>query len=501
MQIEFTSDAAPISAEIALAVVAFEDAGLCDVGREIDQLTGGALTRAMAGRFRGRPGDHLALPAPSGLEVAAVLVIGAGPRSAFDLRGAEVFAAEAWRAAEALGVTELWLSPPGGGADAAAHSALGARLAAYRFNRHKTVAPADGGPSVRRVQVKCTDIVAAIAAYVHLAALGDGVAFARDLISEPANILHPAEFGRRLLDLRDTGLEVEILGEEELTALGMGALLGVGQGSARETQLAVLQWKGSADPAAPPLALIGKGVTFDTGGVSIKPADGMEDMKWDMGGAGAIAGAMLALARRKAPANVVAVLGLVENMVDGAAQRPGDVVTSLSGQTIEVINTDAEGRLVLADALWYCQQRFAPVAMIDVATLTGAIMIALGGDYGGLYCEDDGLAQRLLDAGRASGEPLWRMPMPPAYDRHIESRIADVKNVAVGIGRLGGASIAARFLRRFTNGATWAHLDISGPTWRDPSVSPTAPPGATGYGVRLLDRLVDDLTPTSLKRG
>jgi len=320
-------------------------------------------------------------------------------------------------------------------------------------------------------------------------AIADGVAFTRDLVSEPANILYPVEFARRVKELERLGLEVEILGVKEMEALGMGALLGVGQGSARESQLAVIQWKGAADPNAQPIAFIGKGVCFDTGGISIKPADGMEDMKWDMGGAGAVAGLMHALAGRKAKVNAVGILGLVENMPDGNAQRPGDIVTTMSGQTVEVINTDAEGRLVLADAVWYCQDRFKPKFMIDLATLTGAIIIALGNDYAGLFSNDDALSEKLLSASKAEAEPLWRMPLPSQYERQIESPAADMKNIG---GRPAGSITAALFIQKFVNGVPWAHLDIASTTWKKGSTNPSNPDGASGYGVRLLNRLVAD---------
>ena len=285
---------------------------------------------------------------------------------------------------------------------------LGVSLAAYRFDRYRTREKADKKPSLTTVRIETDDVAAAEAAFAPLSALADAVAFARDLVSEPANILYPAEFARRVKALETLGLGVEVLGEAEMTKLGMGSLLGVGQGSRRESQLAVIQWKGAADPKDQPIAFIGKGVCFDTGGISLKPADGMEDMKWDLGGTAAVSGLMQALAGRKAKVNAIGILGLVENMPDGNAQRPGDIVTSMSGQTIEVINTDAEGRLVLADALWYCQDRFKPKFMIDLATLTGAIIIALGHDYAGLFSNNDELSDNLLAASKASGDALWR---------------------------------------------------------------------------------------------
>ncbi|MBM3928565.1 MAG: leucyl aminopeptidase, partial [Sphingomonadales bacterium] len=286
----------------------------------------------------------------------------------------------------------------------------------------------------------------------------------------------------------DLGLEIEVLDEDAMRAHGMGALLGVSQGSRREARLLVLKWNGGADGSAP-LALVGKGVTFDTGGISIKPAAGMEDMKWDMGGAGAVAGAMKAIALRKAKANVVGVMGLVENMPDGDAQRPGDVVTSMSGQTIEVINTDAEGRLVLCDAITWVQQTHKPATIVDLATLTGAMIVSLGNEYGGLFSNDEDLAGQLLAASLASGDKLWRFPLSDAYDKLIDSPIADMKNV----GPRGAGSItAAQFLKRFVDeGVKWAHLDIAGMVWSDKDGTNYAK-GATGYGVRLLDRFVRD---------
>jgi leucyl aminopeptidase len=271
--------------------------------------------------------------------------------------------------------------------------------------------------------------------------------------------------------------------------LGMGALLGVGQGSVRESQLAVIQWKGAKNPNAQPVAFVGKGVCFDTGGISLKPADGMEEMIWDMGGAAAVSGVMYALASRKAKVNAVGILGLVENMPDGNAQRPGDVVTTMSGQTVEVINTDAEGRLVLADALWYCQDRFKPQFMVDLATLTGAIIIALGKDVAGLFSNNDALADNLLAASKATDEAIWRMPLPAQYEKGLESATADIKNTGP---RHGGSINAALFIKRFVNNVPWAHLDIASTAFKPGSTVPTVPSGATGFGVRLLDRFVAD---------
>ena len=302
-------------------------------------------------------------------------------------------------------------------------------------------------------------------------------------------MLYPESFvARAKARLDGTGVTVRALDENEMAALGMGALLGVAQGSVRKPRLLVMEWNGGK-PGEKPTAFVGKGVTFDTGGISLKPPAGMEDMKWDMGGAGAVAGAMLALAKRKAKANVVAVCGLVENMPDGNAQRPGDVVTTMSGQTVEVINTDAEGRLVLCDAITWTQKEFSPAAVIDLATLTGAMIISLGHEHGGLFSNDDDLADKLVSAGKATGDKLWRFPLGPAYDKLINSPIADMKNVGP---REGGSITAAQFIQRYVDkGTPWAHLDIAGMVWAN-KPGQTWDKGATGFGVRVLDRFVRD---------
>jgi leucyl aminopeptidase len=316
----------------------------------------------------------------------------------------------------------------------------------------------------------------------------DGAVFTRELVTEPANIIYPETFVERAqATLSGTGIEVEVLDGEAMAKLGMGALLGVAQGSVRNPRLLVMRWNGGEQGEAP-VAFVGKGVTFDTGGISIKPAAGMESMKWDMGGAGAVVGGMVALAKRKAKANIIGVCGLVENMPDGNAQRPGDVVTSMSGQTIEVINTDAEGRLVLADAITYVQRTYKPKIIIDLATLTGAIVISLGHEFGGLFTMDDDLASKLLEAGQSSGDKVWRQPMADSFDKLIDSQIADMKNVGP---REGGSITAAQFIHRFVeNGTRWAHLDIAGMAWSD-KANTTYEKGATGFGVRLIDRFVE----------
>ncbi len=489
MRIEFVAaDRGNLPTAGAVGVIAIEGGSLSWAAEDVDKAMGGGLAKAIAaGRFKGSTGQNLELVAPHGLDVDRVIVAGCGASK--DLTGdvTERFAAQVFQAVRASGSDTLTLLLPGADAEQAARAALGATLASYRFDRYRTTESADKKTSIATVRIATDDTTGAEAAWQPLKALAEAIAFSRDLVSEPANILYPGEFAARVKKLQSIGLDVEVLGESEMMKLGMGSLLGVGQGSVRDSQMAVIQWKGGGD--AQPIAFVGKGVCFDTGGISIKPADGMEDMKWDMGGAAAVAGVMHALAGRKAKVNAVGILGLVENMPDGNAQRPGDVVTSMSGKTIEVINTDAEGRLVLADALWYCQQRFKPQFMVDLATLTGAIIISLGHDFGGLFSNNDALSNNLLKAGVSEGEPLWRMPLPSAYEKQIESAIADLKNTG---GRPGGSITAALFIQHFVNGLPWAHLDIAGVAWKKPSTNPTIPDGASGFGVRLLNRLVAD---------
>ncbi len=478
MDIQFVAPTAGVPAKAAVARIVFEG----DVYE-------GPLARAVAAsRFTGSKGQTLDILAPEGAAGERLVLVGAGKRADFNASGGENAAATAYNAVKTSGLETLRVEVSGA-MEISTNAALGVRLASYRFDKYRTKEAADKKPSIKTTQVTATDPDAALAAFAPLAALADGISFTRDLVSEPPNVLFPVEFAARVKALEALGLEVEILGEPEMIKLGMGSLLAVGQGSIRESQLAVIKWYGAANKSDQPIAFVGKGVCFDTGGISIKPADGMEDMKWDMGGAGAVAGLMHALAGRKAKVNAIGILGLVENMPDGNAYRPGDVLTSMSGQTIEVINTDAEGRLVLADALWYCQDRFKPKFMVDLATLTGAIIIALGNDYAGCFSNNDELSANLLAASAAENEGLWRMPLPAAYEKQIESMIADMKNTG---GRPGGSITAALFLQRYVNGVPWAHLDIASTAWKKPSSVPTSPDGATGYGVRLLNRMVQD---------
>jgi len=468
-----TPDAAAPGAHPGL-VVAFADTTLDAGARRVDRLTRGSLTRALdsEGWDNVKPGEGLTLAFPAGMAAGAVLLIRLPRRAgAAVLRKAGATIGKALKPAGAL-VLAKSVKP-------LAPLAEGALLRAYAYAR-KAEAPKAPGALTFAV----ADPDSAAEACAGALTLAEAVHFTRDLVNDPANILTTTEFAERLLAMRDLGLSVEVLDEPQLAELGMRALLGVGQGSESPSKVVVMQWKGAEGA---PLALIGKGVVFDSGGLSIKPANGMEDMISDMGGAAVVAGTMRALAARKAKAHVVGLVGLVENMPDGRAQRPGDVVTSMKGDTIEIINTDAEGRLVLADVLWYAQQRFAPSAMIDLATLTGACMVALGYENAGVFANDDPLCAALLGAAQDQGEGAWRLPLSPAYDALIKSRMADMKNTG---GRYGGAITAAQFLQRFVKKEQpWAHLDIAGVSYT-PADTDFAPKGASGWGVRTLDALV-----------
>ena len=458
---------------------------LSGLAQQANEATGGAVARGLeAAGFKGKKGQSCTLWAPGG-HLSRIVAVGLGATP--DARAAEAAGGTAWPLIAAE--PEAVVASEGLNATLAASFAFGARLRGYRFDKYRTRESAEDKPKLVRLSLAAPEPEAARAAFHPLSAVVDGVFLARDLVSEPPNVLHPTEMAERCRALEKLGVEVEILEPKEMRKLGFGALLGVAQGSAQEPRVVVMRWKGGKADAAP-LAFIGKGVTFDTGGISIKPAGGMEDMKFDMAGAGAVIGLMAALAGRKAKANVVGVVGLTENMPSGTAQRPGDVVKSYSGQTIEVINTDAEGRLVLADVLWYTRERFKPRFMVDLATLTGAIIVALGHEHAGLFSNDDELAQKLAAAGAATGEAVWRMPLGEAYDKLIKSDIADMKNVG---GRPGGSITAAQFIQRFIDTrdghVAWAHLDIAGTAWATKD-SATVPKGATAFGVRLLDRLV-----------
>jgi leucyl aminopeptidase len=444
---------------------------------------------AATGQFKGKNGSTLDILAPAGLKVSRLIVVGAGKLSALkesDFLKFGGVAAGKLRAGNDAATIIAELPDDAMKPDQAAAVAAGVRLRAYKFDRYKTKKKdGEDGALHADISLAVEDVGAARKAFAPDSHIVDGVITARDLVNEPPNILFPVEFARRAAQLRKLGVDVEILDVKAMTKLGMGALLGVAQGSTQPGRTVIMRWNGGKRGDAP-VAFIGKGVCFDTGGISIKGASGMEDMKGDMGGAACVVGLMQALAARKAKVNAVGAIGLVENMPDGNAQRPGDIVTSMSGQTIEIINTDAEGRLVLADVLWHVAKKFKPKFMVDLATLTGAIMVALGTEYAGMFSNNDELAERLSKVGLETGERVWRMPLGPEYDKQIDSQFADMKNTGT---RHGGSITAAQFLQRFVDGTPWAHLDIAGTAMGAPKTEINQSWGS-GYGVRLLERLV-----------
>jgi leucyl aminopeptidase len=484
-----------------VVVFAEEGAKLTPSARDLDKKSKGLLDRAVEiTGFKGNKEQTVDLLAPQGLKFARIVLAGLGKPSAYgpedwlNLGGVVRGLLSGKEAPNA----HIFLETVGGDvalADAA-NFALGALLRGYKFKKYKTKVRKKNGSSdeandktLKKIVIHSSDPKGATQAFAASRAIAEGVTLARDLVNEPANMLGPAEFAARTKDLTNAGVQVEVFGPKALEKLGMNALLAVGQGSDRPSQVVVMQWKGAGARGGDPVVFVGKGVTFDTGGISLKPAAGMEEMKGDMAGAATVVGLMQALAERKAKVNAVGVIGLVENMPSGRAQRPGDVVTSMSGQTIEVLNTDAEGRMVLADCLWYAQDRFTPKALINLATLTGAVMVALGKEHAGLFSNNEELAGHLLDAGKVTGERLWRLPLGPKYDKMIDSKVADMKNTG---GKWGGSISAAQFLQRFVkDGTAWAHLDIAGTGLASPESEINRSWGS-GFGVRLLDRLVSD---------
>lgn len=451
-----------------------------------------ALTRAFdAERFKGKAFSCVDMLAPAGLQAQRLVVVSVGKSAELKpVDYVKLGGIIAGRIPAGASAASLLLELPNGplAADATAELALGIRLRGYAFDRYKTKKKDDAARESLDIQFLTSDEPAARKAWAAREAVAEGVILARDLVNEPPNVLDPPEFARRAQErLSAVGVEIEVLDEDALAKLGMRALLAVGQGSIKESRVVVMRWNGGKKGDAP-VAFIGKGVTFDTGGISIKPAAGMEDMKGDMGGAACVTGTLYALAARKAKVNAVGVIGIVENMPDGAAQRPGDIVTSMSGQTIEIINTDAEGRLVLADVLWYAKETFKPKLMVDFATLTGAILVALGQEYAGLFSNNDALAEALSKAGAESGEKVWRMPLAPEYDKLIDSKFADMKNTG---GRFGGSITAAQFLQRYVGETPWAHVDIAGTAMSSPA-SETNRSWGSGWGVRFLNQFVAD---------
>ncbi|ODT30242.1 MAG: leucyl aminopeptidase [Hyphomicrobium sp. SCN 65-11] len=499
-EIRFVALDAPASAVVAALVG--QDLHLPPALKALDQKSQGAVVRAAkAADFKGKAKSSIEILSPERLEMSRLHLVGtAQSEGAGELdwmrAGATAYAAIHARKTP---TASLIAEAPDKGApsadELAALLAYGALLRSYNFRKYRT-RPArennNGEPEPEDkpslLYIHCKDPRGAEKAFADKLAVADGVFAARDLVNEPANALGPVEFADRAQELSSLGLEVEVLDPDALEKLGMGALLGVAQGSTRPARVVIMQWAGAKSKRTKPVCIIGKGVVFDSGGLSMKPAAGMEDMKGDMGGAACVVGLMRALAARKAAVNAIGVIGLVENMVSGAAQRPGDIVKSMSGQTIEVLNTDAEGRLVLADVVWYAQERFKPRLMVDLATLTGAIMVALGKEHAGLFSNDDKLAAEIAEAGLATGEKVWRMPLGKAYDKLLDSKNADMKNIG---GRLGGAITAAQFIQRFVKDTPWAHLDIAG-TAMDSVKDELNQGWASGWGVRLLDRMIAD---------
>ena len=450
------------------------------------------VSRAMnAAAFKGKR-EETVVVYPSEGTIDRIVVTGIGKADAFDALAAEGLGASIAASCKSLKLTSATVlvdaleGEKTTAAKAAAHIALGAALRVYRFDAYRTMLPAEQKIVLEELTVSVEQNDSASAQFAELRPVIDGVFLARDVVSEPPNVIYPETLANRARDaLTPLGVEVEILDVEAMTKLGMGALLGVGQGSVKPPKLLVMQWKGSGE--AQPIAFVGKGITFDTGGISLKPGANMDEMKWDMAGSGTVIGLMAVLAGRKARANVIGVAALAENMPDADAIRPGDILTSMSGQTIEVLNTDAEGRLVLADALWYTQDRFKPQFMVDLATLTGACLVALGHEFAGIMSNDDELATKLVQAGHDTGEMLWRLPLCEAFDKAIDSDVADIKNIAGD--RNAGSSIGGQFLKRFVNDVKWAHLDIAGVAWAKKDKN-TVPKGASAFGVRLLDAFV-----------
>ena len=485
MKINFVELAPPKTGTVVVGV--HEKRKLSASAKLVDGLANGTLRRAIRNsKFTGKSGEMLSVIAPAGLSVTRVILAGFG-KGFNELEsqnlGGNLIAYLEQAGEEVAGV----LVDEGVGSPSASNIALGARLRSYRFDKYRSKEQKDKNPCLVTLTLHVKDAVKERRSFTALNKVAEGVALTRDLVSEPPNVLFPKSFAAEVRKLSRLGIKVDVLGERKMRELRMRTLLAVGQGSQHESQLAVMYWNGAPKSNAP-IAFVGKGVCFDSGGLSLKPAGAMEKMKWDMGGAGVVTGLMKSLAGRKAKVNAVGVIGLVENMPSGGAIRPGDIIKSMSGQTVEVLNTDAEGRLVLADALWYTQSRFKPKFMVDLATLTGAMIASLGHEFAGVFSNNDNLTDNLIAAGSATGERLWRLPLDKAYDKKLDCEIADMKNIG---GPDAGAITAAQFLQRFVNDVPWAHLDIAGVTWSNKD-APTVPKGGTGFGVRLLDRLVRD---------
>ncbi len=511
MKFVFSKSTLPKTGAVVAGVLAGRK--LTPSAQALDDAMGGGLLRAInAGRFKGKKGQGLSILVPAGTTLDRIYLAGLGSPGDMDELGAQTLGGQIYAALADKGdsviniaidkIEECSLSP----AEMGAALAHGARLRSYRFDKYRTKEKKDQKPTISTVRILCDDVAATRKRFSVFEAVAGGVFLARNLSSEPANVIYPESMAQRIEEeLVPLGVRVQVLDEKNMRKLGLGALLAVGQGSVRESKLVVMEWEGLPKAAKDKktkkgdknktemegaLAFVGKGVTFDTGGISLKPSANMGEMKQDMDGAAAVVGLMRTLAGRKAKANVVGVIGLAENMPSGQAQRPGDIVTSMSGQTIEVLDTDAEGRLVLSDALWYCKERYKPSFMIDIATLTGAVIVALGYEMAGLFSNDDSLAANIEGAAKSVGEDVWRLPLSEKYDKMLRSDVADMANISRVRG--AGSITAAQFLKRFSGDVPWAHLDIAGVhvSKKDTALSPKG--GGTAFGVRLLNRLVAD---------
>lgn len=488
------------SVKKGVAILLSEEGGLLSpAGKALDKASGGVITRAAKERkFKGKKNSSLDILVPEKLGISRLLLIGTGALKDYSdtdwlVLGGQIRARLSGKDNPNVTLVLESAKGPGVSGEQAAQVALGVILRGYKFDKYKTKAAkkdessGDNDTDLAKLTVQCAELAAAKRAFTACKAVGEGVYLARDLVNEPANILGPKEFAAHAKTLEKLGVKVQLLDEKALKSQGMEALLSVGLGSAKPTMAAIMKWQGAGEKGGKPVAIVGKGVTFDTGGISLKPGAGMGDMKGDMAGAACVVGLMHALAARKAKANVVGLIGLVENMPSGTAYRPGDVIGSMSGQSIEVLNTDAEGRLVLADMLWYAQEKFQPKWIVNLATLTGAILVALGKEYAGLFSNDDSLSENLSEMGEAVGEKVWRLPLGPKFDEMIKSDVADMKNIG---GRYGGSITAAQFLQRFVKeGTPWAHLDIAG-TGMDAPKSDINRSWGSGFGVRLLNELI-----------
>jgi leucyl aminopeptidase len=487
--VSFSPTALPSSGTVAVIIVGDK---LGTAAQALDKASHGAISRAMTtSAFKGKLGETLTLLAPApGLD--RLIVLSAGPADKVDeislqAAGGHLYAALARTKAKVAAVV-VEATTRSRKLNVQAEVAYGATLRSYRFDKYRTKLKAEDKPQLASLAFYGKDAADAKKSFARHEALANAISFTRDLVSEPPNVLYPESYADEIAKLKKLGVKVTVLDGKAIQKLKMGALYGVNQGSIRDPRVVVMEWNGARKKTEAPVALLGKGVCFDTGGISIKPAGGMEEMKWDMAGSAAVVGTMMALAGRKAKANVVGIVGLVENMPDGNAQRPGDIVTSMSGQTIEVLNTDAEGRLVLCDVMTYAQRTYKPKAMIDLATLTGAVIVALGHEHAGALGNNQKLIDGLVAAGKATGEKLWQLPLGEAYHLDIDSPVADMKNI--GSAREAGTIIGAVFLERFVeNNTPWVHLDIAGTAWAYKD-EPTCPKGASAFGVKLLDRYI-----------